>query len=407
MTRVLLVHNFYGSGAPSGENEIFAAERALLERGGYEVDTYVRRSDEILRQGALGVLRGAAATPWNPFTTARVRSLLARTSPDVLHVHNTFPLVSPSVFHAARGLPVATVLTLHNYRAFCASALLFRDGRVCTECLDRRSVYPALRHGCYRGSRLATLPLAVGLALHRAIGTWTEHVDAFVALTPFQRDVVVRGGFPAERVHVKPNFHERPPTPVPFEDRLPRVLFVGRLAPEKGVGVLLEAWRRWGDAAPPLEVVGEGPERERLAATVAASGLAGRVSFAGRLSPDRVEERLLRSRLLVVPSLWYEGFPLVVREAFAAGVPVVASRLGALAAIVEEGRTGVTFAPGSAAELHRTLASLWARPERLREMGEAARAEFDARFTGARSLALLETIYDAAREARARKLRRA
>jgi len=397
--RVVLAHNHYGSSAPSGENAVFEAECRLLADRGHEVLRFERRSDAIRSQGLVGLARGALSTPWNPFVARELRALLERERPDVLHVHNPFPMLSPAVFHAARGLPVATVWTLHNYRPFCAAATLLRDGAPCTECIDRRSALPGLRHGCYRGSRAATLPLSVMIALLDRAGTLAHEVDAFVVLTEFQREMVVRAGLPERRVHVKPNFHPAPPAPVPWADREPRVIFVGRLGPEKGVRVLLDAWSLWPDA-PLLEIAGDGPERAALEERARAHRLGDRVRFLGRVSPEEVERRIARARAMVVPSLCFEGFPLAIRDAYAAGVPVAASRIGALGHIVRDGATGLLFAPGDPADLARRLSQAWGEPGRLATMGAAARGEFESSCTADQSHGRLLAIYDAARSER-------
>ena len=398
--RIALAHNHYGSEAPSGENGVFEAERDLLRERGHDVLSFERRSDEIRRRGIVGVATGALSTPWNPFAARRLRALLERERPDVLHVHNPFPLLSPAVFHAARGLPVATIWTLHNYRPFCAAATLMRDGAPCTECIDRRSPLPGVVHGCYRGSRPATLPLAAMIDLLERAGTLAREVDAFVVLTEFQREMVIRAGLPAGRVHVKPNFHPRPPPGVPWREREPRVLFAGRLGPEKGVRVLLDAWSLW-PGAPLLEIAGDGPERGALEARARAHGLGDRVRFLGRISPADVERRMAGARLLAVPSLCFEGFPVVVRDAFAAAVPVAASRIGALERIVDDGATGLLFSPGDAADLRRRVAEAWADPSRLEAMGVAARAAFEARYTADLGYRSLLAVYEAARAGRA------
>lgn len=399
--KILLVHNLYGSSAPSGENTVFEAEANLLRHAGHEVIEYTRHSDEIRAQGAWGTIKGALATPWNPWCAAAVRRLVERERPDVLHAHNTFPLISLAIFHAVRDLPVATVLTLHNYRTVCAAAIPMRDGRVCTECLDQQSVTPALNYGCYRQSRLATWPLATMIALHRNLGTWRKQVDAFIALTGFQRDLLVKAGLPAGRMHVKPHFYPNPPTPVPWGEREAKVLFIGRLGEEKGIRFLLEGWRQWGETAPTLELIGDGPlrpELERLAA-----GQGGRVRFLGQLPFAETQARLARAKLLLLPSICFEGFPMVIREAFALGVPVAASRLGSMACLVEPGTTGALFAPGNAPDLLATVRQLWARPEQLAALGAGARAEFDAKYTAEVNLRRLEEIYHTAMMSRRTK----
>lgn len=394
--KILLVHNFYGSEAPSGENAVFEAERDLLSTRGNQAVEFTRHSDDIRSRGIAGLLQGALATPWNPFSAKALRRLILRERPQLMHVHNTFPLISPAIFSAAKALGVPTVLTLHNYRIFCAAGIPMRDNRPCTECLDRRSVLPALRYGCYRGSRAATLPLAAMIALHRSLGTWRRHVDAFIALTAFQREKLVAAGLPSERVHLKPHFYPNPPTPLPWPAREDKVVYLGRLGPEKGLQSLLEAWRLWGSEAPSLEIVGDGPERSTLEQAISVSGLAGRVALLGQLSFVAAQERLSRARLLVMPSLCYEGFPMAIREAFALGVPVAGSNLGSIPCIVEEGRTGVLFAPGDAGDLLGAVRALWSDASALERMSREARLAFDANYTADRNYASLMEIYAAA-----------
>lgn len=394
---ILLVHNFYGSSAPSGENQVFELERTMLERHGHDVRTFIRRSDEVRSAGVLGLLKGAAVTPWNPFTPGRVRRALTDSPRDVVHVHNTFPLISPAVFHEVRGR-AARVLTLHNYRLFCSAAFPLRDGRTCTECLDARSVLPALRHrGCYRGSRLATLPLALGVALHRALGTWEHHVEAFIVFSEFQRDLMVRAGLPANRVWVKPNFYPGNPMVTPWSDRADCVVFAGRISEEKGLAYLLEAWLAWGADAPELRILGHGPLRSALESRVRARGC-GRVTFLGQVGPAVAEAEIARARLLVLPSIGFEGFPMVLREAFAFGTPAAVSNVGPLPSIVDHGRTGVLFAPGDPRALLETVRSVWGSPG-LRRMGTAARSEFEKRYSEEANHRQLMAIYDHAIEA--------
>jgi hypothetical protein len=202
--KVLLVHNFYGSSAPSGENTAFLAEADLLRQQGHTVIEFTRHSDTLRQQGPVGSVRGALSTPWNPFNLYRLRRTIERERPHIMHVHNTFPLLSPSVFYAAKDSGTATVMTIHNYRVFCAAAVPMRDGLPCSACLDRKAVFPALTNGCYRGSRLATVPLALKIALHRALGTWNNKIDALIALTQFQRATLVEAGLPEDSVYVKP-----------------------------------------------------------------------------------------------------------------------------------------------------------------------------------------------------------
>jgi glycosyltransferase involved in cell wall biosynthesis len=391
--KLLLAHNFYGSEAPSGENTVYEAERDLLRAYGHKVVEFTRQSDDIRSRGAAGLLQGALATPWNPFSAQALRRLILRERPDVVHAHNTFPLISPSIFSTAHGLGVPVVLTLHNYRTFCAAGIPMRDNRPCTQCMDQVSVLPALRYRCYRGSRLATLPLAVMIALHRGLGTWQRHVDTFIALTSFQRDKLVAAGLPAKRVHLKPHFYAEPPTPLPWPTRESKVVYVGRLGPEKGLNSLIEAWRLWGAEAPPLELIGDGPERELLERSIAIAEPGGKIALLGQLSFAATQARLATARLLVLPSLCYEGFPMAIREAFALGVPVAGSRLGSIPCIVADGSTGVLFTPGDAPDLLRGVRAIWRNAKRLEVMAAAARAEFEDKYTADRNYAVLMEIY--------------
>jgi glycosyltransferase involved in cell wall biosynthesis len=387
--RILLVHNFYGSAAPSGENQVFVAEKALLQARGHEVAQFTRHSDEIRGLGAWGAIQGAAATPWNPWAAQAIRQTVARFLPDVVHVHNTFPLISPSIFHALAGTGAARVLTLHNYRLFCPAAIPMRAGQVCTDCLDRRSVLPALQHGCYRNSRLATVPLALNVALHRAAGTWAHQVDAFIALTEFQRQRVVDAGLPASQVHVKPNFYPGNPIVVPWTQRKPYVVFAGRLTPEKGVATLLRAWQLWGPDAPELRVLGDGELRNQL--ETMAVGLP--VRFLGQLTSNDAEQQIAESCLLVLPSEWYEGFPMVLREAFAFGTPAAVSDLGPLPSIVQNGINGVVFDSSNPEALLHAVRSIWSSSGLLEKMSVAARATFDEKYTEESNYKQLAIIY--------------
>jgi len=401
--KVLLSHNYYGSSAPSGENTVFQAEAALLRQEGHDVIEFTRHSDEIRERGAVGTLQGALSTPWNPFSAAKLRRVLQHMRPDVLHVHNFFPLLSPTVFHATVGSETATVMTLHNYRLFCAAGIPMRNGRPCTLCLDRKSVVPALLFGCYRASRLATVPMALMIALHRGIHTWSRHVDAFIALSGFQKNLMNQAGLPEISIHVKPNFYPDPPAALPWDSREDKIVFIGRLGEEKGVHLLVQAWKQWGADAPPLEIIGDGPLRETLTETAAKEGLEGKILFLGQLPFAEAQQRLSRVRLLVLPSLWFETFGLVACEAFAFGIPVAASRLGPLPDIVPEGRAGALFEAGNVEDLLRVVRGLWSNQALLSQMAVKARKEFEEKYTADVNYRTLMQIYEAAIHRRKRR----
>lgn len=394
--KVLFAHNCYGSAAPSGENQVFEAERELLQQRGHVAGELVRHSDIIRAKGARGALQGALSTPWNPFAAAAIQRAVAEQKHEVVHVHNTFPLLSPSIFYGIGGM-AARVLTLHNYRLFCPAAIPMRADKVCTECMDRHSVWPALRHGCYRGSRLATLPLAANVALHRRLNTWTKQVDAFIALSAFQRERMIEAGLPAELVHVKPNFYPGNPAVVPWAGRNQSVVFAGRLTAEKGGRALIRAWLMWGESAPELRIVGDGDlrgELERLAAN--SPGVP--IRFLGQLPPAAAQQEIARARLLVLPSECFEGFPMVVREAFAFGTPAAVSDLGPLPSIVRKGENGVVFRPADPQSLLESVRAAWESEGYLARLASGARRSFEDLYSEEANYKMLMTIYEQAIE---------
>lgn len=394
--KILLVHNFYGSTAPSGENTAFLAEASLLRNYGHTTTQFTRDSDEILTRGFLGTLKGALATVWNPVSLQGLRRTLNASRPDIVHIHNTFPLLSPSVMYATRGLNIPTVLTLHNYRIGCSAATALRKDEPCTLCLDNYSVLPALRYGCYRDSRTATLPVSMMVALHNRKKTWTSNVDAFITLTEFQREKMVKFGLPREGLFVKPHFLENPPAPLPWHERETKAVFIGRLYNAKGVHILVESWKEWGKEATRLEIIGDGPMRSRLMQESTDSGASERISFLGNIPHAEAMKRLSSAKLLILPSLCFEGFPMVLQEAYANGVPVAVSNLGSLPYLVGENRTGVLFSPGSSDQLLNTVKPLLADDKKLRSLGAQARQEFESKYTAEKNYEALISIYEAA-----------
>lgn len=385
--RVLLLHNRYQQ--PGGEDGVFAAESDLLEARGHQVLQYTAHNDRVAKMGRPALAR---ATVWNGEVYRELRDLIRRERPYVAHFHNTFPLISPAAYHAARAEGVPVVQTLHNYRLLCPNAQFFRDGRVCEDCLGKAVPWPGVVHACYRGSRAASGTVAAMLTAHRALGTWSEKADAYVALTEFAREKFVQGGLPAERISVKPNF--LPEDPGVGEGRGDYFLFVGRLSGEKGVDALLAAWERLGERVR-LKIVGDGP----LAPGVArAAERLGGMEWLGRQPKDRVLGLMKDARALLFPSVWYEGFPVVFAEAFAVGLPIIASDLGSMSSLVDPGRTGLHFRPGDPKDLAARVEWASANPAELKRMRGEARAEFEARYTAGRNYQLLMEIYGKASE---------
>jgi len=389
--KALLVHNHYQQSG--GEDAVFAAEGRLLEAHGARVIRYTAHNDDV---AALGRIALASSTVWNRRHYRALRAVLRRERPDVMHVHNTLPLISPAAYYAARAEGVPVVQTLHNYRLLCPSANLLRDGKVCEECVGKPLPYPGMVHRCYRGSLAASGAVVTALAVHRALGTWTDQVDLFIALTEFARRKHVEGGLPHERVVVKPQFVESDPGAGDGSGGY--ALYVGRLSEEKGVRVLLAAWAAL-DAPMTLKVVGDGPLSPARDGAADHTG----VEFLGHQPPAVVQALMKRARFLVVPSVCYEGFPLVIAEAFAVGLPVITSDIGSPPSLVEDGATGLHFRSGDPHALASRVRWASEHVDELTAMRVRARRQYEARYTARRNYDLLMQAYEsAAAHARAR-----
>lgn len=378
--KVLLVHNYYQQAG--GEDQVVADEAWLLEHNGCEVIRYHRHNDEVAK---LGRMQTAAATLWSRRSYRELRGLIRREKPDVMHCHNLFPLISPAAWRAARDAGVPVVQTLHNFRWLCAGGAFLRNGKPCEDCLGKLPL-PALRHRCYRGSTLGTAVVAGMQLLHRGRGSlgW---VDRFIALSQFSREKFIGGGLPAERIAVKANFL---PTEVePGDGRKGNALFVGRLSEEKGLEVLLAAWRKL-TAPIPLTIVGDGPLAPQVQA---AANSDPRITWLGRLPPPEVYAQIRQAGFLVLPSTCYENFPKTIVEAYAHGTPVIASGHGSLSELVASGINGFTFRAGDAADLATTIAQFpESDAERIR-LRRQARETYMKHFTAEENWRQLRNIY--------------
>jgi glycosyltransferase involved in cell wall biosynthesis len=386
--KVLLVHNHYQQ--RGGEDTVVEAEAELLSSRGHAVLRYGRHNDEIRGLSASGKLRLAVGTTWARDTHHELRSMLARERPDVAHFHNTFPLVSPSAYYACNAAGVPVVQTVHNFRLLCPAATLLREQRICEDCVGRLP-WPGVLHACYHDSRAESMVIAVALSAHRIVGTYRQRVQRYLALTELGRELLIRGGLPADRIAVKPNFVS--PDPGYGEAIGDYVIFVGRLAHEKGILSLLDAWKQLPNI--PLRIIGDGPLRAEVEAR--ASSLA-QARVLGQLPRDAVFEQLRGARLFVFPSEWYEGLPMVLLEAMATGVPIVASRVGPIAEAMEGGRLGTLFRPKDADNLAHTVREALSNPSQLRAKALAARAAFERKYTAQVSYELLLSTYQQARE---------
>lgn len=382
--RVLIVHERYSK--PGGEDAAVDAEMALLKDAGLAVELFAEDNTRIVR----GTPALAAQALWSFDGRRRVAAAIDRFRPDVLHVHNAFPLLSASIYGAAveRGIPV--VQTLHNFRLLCANALLLRDGRPCECCVGKLVKWPGVVHGCYRGSRAASAVVGAVAAVHQLTAIRNRAVDRYIALSPFSASRFVAGGLPAERMIVCPPVLREPDrnaaAPVPASGRRTGGLLVGRLSPEKGIESLIAAWR---DVPHPLTVIGDGPLAEAVRRAAPPQ-----VRFLGWRSSEEVAAAMAQAALLLFPSLCYENFPLVVAEAMAHGLPVLAASGGAVEDTLEDGRTGAFAPPGDVEGWRIAVRSLLDQPERLSVMGAAGRAVFRERYGQAAALARRLALYE-------------
>ncbi len=373
--RVLIAHNFYQQ--RGGEGSVVNAEIELLQRRGHEAELFSRHNDEI---DQIGKIAAAVQAIWSVRTVTDLTNRIATFKPDVVHAHNTFPLISPSLYSATARAGVPVVQTLHNFRLLCPQAMFLREGRVCEDCLGKLP-WRGVMHRCYRGSAPQTAVLASMIGVHRALETYQSKVSRYIALTEFSRTKFIAGGLPGEQISVKPNFVDAPRS---VEGERGGGLFVGRLSGEKGIAVLLDALNRMPGSG--VDVVGVGPEEARF------RGHNG-VRLHGWLEQTVILERMRAAAFLVVPSICYENFPVAIVEAFACGLPVIASRLGAMAEIVRDGETGLLFEAGNADDLAQKMAWAEANPAALREMGANARREYEAKYTPETNYRQLMIIY--------------
>lgn len=376
--RVLILHNRYQQAG--GEDVVVHSESALLEAHGHPVSRFEVNNDSI--NGAWSRAQAAGSAVYSFSSRRAVRAEIRRFRPDVVHVHNFFPLLSPAVYDACREANIPVVQTLHNYRLACPNALLFREGRICVDCLGRSVPLPGIVRGCYRGSRLQSATTAAMIAAHRLRGTW-RRVDAYIALTAYQKTLMSKAGLPTDRIHVKPNFTFDPgprcPTPGNY------ILFVGRLSREKGVSTLIQAYQQYG-LTMPLKIVGDGPQRAEWQ-----NQAVGPIEFMGLKDKVDVLSLMRGARFLAFPSVWLEPFGMAIIEAFSCGVPVLASRLGSLPELIHD--RGWLADPGDPSAWSAAMQEAWNTPD-LPQRGQKARLAYEATYSPQSNYQQLRGIYE-------------
>ncbi|MBE9030197.1 glycosyltransferase family 4 protein [filamentous cyanobacterium LEGE 11480] len=392
--KILQLHNRYQ--IRGGEDGVQQAEALLLQQYGHQVDVLEVSNDDIVSpiDKGLTAVRAIYSFP----AKRQVATRIAQVQPDVVHVHNFFPLLSPSIYDACADQGVPVVQTLHNYRLVCVKAMLFRENQVCEACLDRRHPWLGVKHACYRDSPTQSAVLATMLATHRWRRTWENKVDAFITLTDFQRQKLIQAGLPAAKLHTKPNFlataadlPASATTSVAATE--PFVLFVGRLSEEKGIAVAIQAYQH-NPQLPGLKIVGDGPDRVMLEQQVAAAGLSQKIQFLGYQQKPQVLMLMQQALALVFPSIWYEGFPLTIVEAFGCGLPPIVSRLGSMAEIVQHQQNGLHFTTNDPVDLAQQIHRIAQQPEFQQALAAAAHETYQQLYTPAQNYAQLMAIYD-------------
>ena len=382
---ILQVHNRYQ--IPGGEDTVAENERRLLEEHGHRVVCYFRDNKELKDFSLFRKLLLPLTTIFNPRTYREVRRLIRTEHIDIVHVHNTLNLVSPSVYYAALAEGVPVVQTVHYFRLLCPGATFYRDGHICEDCL-RQGLGCAVKHSCYRGSRLQTLACVISTKIHRMAGIYGKL--NYICLTEFNREKLLNlKQIRPERVFVKPNFAEEYPQSIlPEECRLNQMVYAGRLEKLKGVDVLLEGWRLLGEDAPRLILCGTGPMEEWCQRFVRENSL-NNVELRGFTPNAEVRRLMAQSRALILPTQCYEGFPMTILEAFSVGTPVLCSDLGNAGSIVSEGVTGRKFKPDSPEDLARAVRN-------CKGLCQSAYQTYLDRYTAQRNYANLMRIYDSA-----------
>ncbi|MEA5502414.1 glycosyltransferase family 4 protein [Halotia wernerae UHCC 0503] len=386
--KLLILHNRYRF--PGGEDRVVQAEKSLLEANGHEVILLEENNHNI-------------ASIWDTFMAAggaiysfaakdRVKAEINRFRPEIVHVHNFFPLLSPAVYDACYSAGVPVVQTLHNYRLACPKAMPFRDGKTCEDCIGKLMPLSSVVHACYRKSYLQSSVVATMTTWHWLRGTWQKRVDAYIVFTKFQKEKMVQAGLPAEKIYIKPNFIFHPDFPNKDIKLGNYLLFVGRLSEEKGVSILIDAYLQ-SNLSIPLKIVGDGPLRQFLQAKVQNAGYGNLIDFLGFQNESVILQLMHDAKFLVIPSIWYEGFPLAIVEAFACSLPVLAPKLGSMAEIVDDKVNGLHFEAGNSQDLAAKINWAIKHPEFLAVTGRNARSTYESKYTSEANYEKLMKIY--------------
>lgn len=344
--KILIVHNYYQ--IPGGEDTVVANEKQMLEEHGHKVILYSRHNNELKQMNMFQKFFLPITTIFNPRTYREIKKLIKQEEIDIVHVHNTLNLISSAVYYAARSMKTPVVQTVHNFRLLCPAATFYRGGHICEDCV-KYGLKCAVKHNCYRGSKFQTLACVINTKIHRTTGIYGK--INYICLTEFNKEKLLQlKHIQAEKVFVKPNFVVSTGEMVPYEDRKNQYIFAGRLDKLKGIDILFEAWKDMGEDAPRLVVCGTGPMDEWCQQFIEQNHLC-MIEMKGLVSNQETRKLIGESKALILPTKWYEGFPMSIVEAYSVGTPVIASDLGNAGNIVEFRETGYKFSQNSVDEL--------------------------------------------------------
>ena len=383
---IITVHNYYQQ--RGGEDRVFSSESRLLERRGHNVFRYTMHNDLIANMNGFKL---AISTIWNQRAASSLKYLVEQHKPQVIHFHNTFPLISPGSYYVKNNTKPVIIQTIHNFRILCAGALFLQKGKVCERCMLKTVPWAGAVNACYRESFMYSAVTVVMMTIHQLLKTWQKKIDRFIALTEFAKEKFIQGGIHPSKIEVKPNFVY--PDPGFNKEKDKYALFVGRLSNEKGIITLLNAWKNFRPIL--LKIAGSGPLEDKIKKIVIRDKLHN-VEIIGQLNQSNCINLMKRARFLLFPSECYEVFGNIIVEAFACGLPVIASKLGSMAEIVENGVTGLHFEAGNPIDLAVKIKWLIDHPNECRQMGNNARKVFLDKYTAEKNYETLIDIYQKA-----------
>ncbi len=371
---VLIVHNYYQ--IPGGEDIVVRNEKELLEEHGHRVILYTRNNSELNQLSKVGKLLLPFTTIFNFRTYKEIKKLIREEQVDVVHVHNTLNLISPAVYYAARSMKKPVVQTIHNFRLLCPGATFYRDGHICEDCVNH-GLQCAVKHRCYRGSFVQTSACVLNLCFHRMTGIYRK--INYICLTEFNKEkLLLLPGLHSERLYVKPNFTKQAQkSAVEIEKRENFFLYAGRLDPLKGIEKLLKAWIQMGPNAPKLVICGSGSLEEWCKQTIQENQL-NMVEFRGQIKWDEVQKLMGKAKAMILPTQWYEGFPMTIVEAYSVGTPVIGPDMGNVGDLIEEGVTGWKYQTSSEESIKQTIINAMRMPVNYNQIGELYKQRYSS-----------------------------